>query len=344
MQHAVTNTNTTPRNVPLIQKNLDLTQTQLQRQIDQLNNKVSKGTDQEKIMARIAIINKDIQQVRIDHDKEREDLKTWGMTPKTWKYIGSGATIFTVIADIASIASNISLQVLTENTTEAIIITTSITSGVGILAAGIFGMFTFGQYKVEKRLDIFDQRVRQNELISIFLNSYQEFMSNQPERNASKENLRDQVSELKACVENLKNISSFSVPQEAKDHWLSSMIQNLPDTADLKKKLTELKDLAVQIESKKMNIQDSNSQDTSSDEPNFLKTTRADQAADLGLNRPETDPLREKFDANLKALREEFNMDIQEIQVNGYRIKSDANIKKIKEKHKDSVVIDLNII
>lgn len=344
MQSVINDVKSTPRTVPLIQKNVDAKQTQLQRQLDQLNNKISKGKDHESLVARINTINEDIQTVRKEHEIEREALKTWGMTPKTWKWIGGGATVFTVIADAAAIASNIPLTVLTENTTMAIVITTSITSGVGILAAGIFGIFTYGQYKVDKRLDVFDQKVRQNELISIFLNSYQEFMSNQPEKDGSNDNLADQVSELKKCVENLKNIPSFSVPQEAKDHWLSSMIQKLPDTDERKKKLTEQKELAEQIESKKMNIQDAKVQDSSSSEPNFLKTTRADQAADSGLNVTAIDPLREKYDANLRALREEFGMDIQEMHVDGYKLKADAKMKKIKKEHKDAVVIDMNII
>lgn len=343
MQNVINDVKNTPRTIPLIPKNVDTTQVELQRQIDKLNDKIGKGKDHDKIIARINTINEDIALVRAENDKERESMKTWGMAPKTWKYVGGFATAFALLADIAAISSNIPLTALVDNTTLTIIVTTSVTSGVGMLAVGIFGAFTYGQIKVDKRLEVFDQKVRQNELLSIFLNSYQEFMSNNPDSDGTKEsNLEIQVAELKKCVEQLKNISSSTVPQEAKDHWLSTMIEKLPDEADSKKNLLEMKVLAEKIEKKKTSPQEPIIQDASSEQPEFLKTTRADQAADLSFNMIGIDPLREKYNANMQALREEFGMDIQQPIVKGYKLNANAKMKKIK-KNEGSVVIDIEI-
>lgn len=345
MQSAISDVSTsTPRATPLIaKKNVDSTQVELQRQIDKLNNKISKG-NQENIIARISQINEDIAILQAENDKEREAMKTLGLSPKTWKWGGAGATTFAVLADVGSLASNIPLTALVENTTVTIIVTTSVTAGVGLIAAAVLGIFTYGQYKVDKRMDDFDQKVRQNELMSIFLNSYQTFMDHNPDANIAHEHLGDQVAELKQCVENLKNISNSTVPQQAKDHWLSAMIEKLPDENDLKKKLIEQQELAIEIEEKKTNPQELFFHDASSEQHDFLKTTRADQAADIAVNTM-PDPLREKYDANMKAFREEFGMDIQELHVNGYKLKSDAKIKKIKnepkKENKGSVVIDM---
>lgn len=338
MQQVIKDANPTP----LIVKNVDTTQVELQRQIDKLNSNISKGTDREKIIARINTINEDIALVRAEHEKEREAMKTWGMSPKTWKWGGAGATVVTVLADTAAIASNIPLTALVENTTITIIVTTSVTSGVGLLAAAIFGVFTYGQYKMDARLEAFDQKVRQNELLSIFLNSYQTFMDNTPDHDASHESLETQVAELKKCVEQLKNISPSTVPEEAKDYWLSSMIQNLSDNSEHKKKLVELKTLAQNIEERKNNppemiIQDAHSEQGSG----FLQTERAHQAADITLNMTTTDPLRERYDANLQALREEFGLGLNKVQVGGYKLNADAKMKKIEKKPKSQVVIEI---
>lgn len=313
----------------LLPKSLDATQVELQRQIDKLNDKVSKGKDHEKIIDRIAKINEDIALVQAEHKKERDALKTWGMTPKTWKWIGGGATGTALLADLGAISSNIPLTVLT-NTTLTIIAATSVTAGVAIGATFFVGIFTYGQYKVDKRLDVFDQKVRQNELLSIFLNSYQAFMDYQPEHETSHENLEDQVAELKKCVENLKKISSFTVPQEAKDHWLSTMIQKLPDDDERKKRLVEQKTLAAAIEERQKNPTELVVCDTESEQPEFLKTTRADQAADSSM--PAQNLLREKYEANLNAMREEFGMNIQELHVDGYKFNANARLKKMKIK------------
>lgn len=344
MQIVINEVKNAPKSAPLITK-IDTSQVELQRQIDKLNSNILKGKEHDKINARIEKINEDIALVRTEHEIEREAMKTWGMAPKTWKYIGGGATIFSVIADVSSIASNIPLTILVDNTTIPIIVTTTITGSIGLIAASILGVFTYGQYKVEKRLDAFDLKVRQNELISIFLNAYQEFMDNHPDSNASKDtNLDTQIDELKKCVELLKNISVTSVPQEAKDLLLSTMIDKLPDEDERKKKLVEQKNLAEKIEKRKTNIKDSLIHDASSEQAGFLKTARADQAFDSNSNMILTDPLREKYNANLQSLREEFGMDIQEMHVNGYKLMADASIKKLKKKeNKGDVVIDLTI-
>ncbi len=324
MQTAVTNQNTTP----LVPKNLNDTQVELQRQIDKLNSNVAKGKDHEKILTKINAINENIALVQAEHDKERKSMTTWGMAPKTWKYIGGSATVITALADIAAITSNIPLTVLVENTTMTIIVTTSVTGGIGILAAGLLGVFTYGQIKAEKRLDAFDQKARQNELMSIFLSSYQAFMDNTG--NKSHDSLETQVKELKECVELLKNISPSTLPQEAKDHWLSAMIEKLPDNDERKKRLLDQRKLAEAIEKDGI-LKEIVTQDASSEQPEFLKTTRADQAADLNLNTSSADFLRSQYDANLQALRDEFGMDIQEMHVGGYKFNSKYTLKKQKK-------------
>ena len=147
MQVASSDIKTTPRSEPFTQKNKDVSQVDLQRQIDKLNSRITKD-NQKSIIERIELINADIKEVRLQHEKEREELKTWGMAPSTWKYIGGGATAFTVLSDLASLASNIPLTIIVDNNTMSIVVTTTVTACVGFVAAGVFAIFTSGKYNV----------------------------------------------------------------------------------------------------------------------------------------------------------------------------------------------------
>lgn len=314
----------TTRSDPLVTKSADASQVELQRQIDKLNSKVTNGKDHERILERIKLINEDIEKIRAQHEKEREKLKTWGIKPSTWEYIGGAATAITIFSDIASIASNIPASLGGDDDSNSsstpIIITTTVSAGVGIIAGAIFAAFTYGQYKINKRVDEFDQKLHQNELMSIFLHSYQEFSEKSPT------NLEDQVSALKECVEKLKNISESTLPQEAKDHWLCTMIEKLPDDHRLKKTLEDQKEIASSISTRMADFYKASSGDAT-----FLNDTIADQAADNNTAKPMKDELRAQYDTNLRALCDEFGMDIQQMHIHGYKFNSDYKIKKINE-------------
>lgn len=315
---------------------------ELQQRIDNLNIKIEEGETPQFLDAKITKVTKQAEEIRLAHEAELESVKTWGMSPKTWKWIGGGCTLVGVLAELANIGSNIGVTIIVDNTTTPIIIATTTSAGIALIATGLFGVFTYGQTKLDRRMTVVQNKIEDHARIATFLSSYQEFIQKPPQQHTSAEE-KKQFDEMKACIEVLKNIPLQSMPQDTKDKWMCSLIEALPDDNSTKKRLIEQKNLAIAIHLRKTTAQQSRQQDCtitnklvlkisdSSDKSTFLRTSNADKASEESFQKFSVDDLETQYQKNMDDFRREFGMEINELSTCGYIFDSKFNLKKIKK-------------
>lgn len=270
----------------------------LQNQVDKLNTSITHGEDPQDLDERIKKILERTNAIKKEHERELEEIKLLGMSPKAWKWISAVASGFTFISEMSAIGSNIPSAVLNGNGTEVpIIVATTVTTAISLVAAGVLAVVAYGQSKLDDKIDKEKGNIHEKEQLCIFLHAYKEFFSGSQANTLKQSNV--EANDLKSCIEKLQNITAIN--DEDKDKWFAWVLLNLPKDNEYRKKLEQL----LEQENEKIIPKKKEEKiSSSSDQEIFLKVKQADQSANSEIRRVEKDALYEK---HLSELRQEFN-------------------------------------